>query len=76
MRSIQNKSWSSFKKNITIDQTTLMQDNITAVAAISSMKGLVHLTIQDEGVNRNNFPPWVEQLSNKMKRQPFVLFMD
>ena len=53
-----------------------MQDNITAVAAISSMKGLVHLTIQDEGVNRNNFPPWVEQLSNKMKRQPFVLFMD
>ena len=53
-----------------------MISNITAVASVSAKRGLVYLKILDEGVNGENFVPYINQLSNKMDYKPFCLFMD
>ena len=74
--SIGKKTYSPFRTNIEINQNELMQPNITAVATVSSKKGLVYLSIQEEGVNESNFQVYIKTLSKKMDSKPFFLYMD
>ena len=53
-----------------------MIGNITAVASVSAKRGLVYLKLQEEGVNGENFVPYINQLAKKMDYEPFNLFMD
>ena len=55
MRSIQKKSWSSFGTNIRVDQSKLTLKNVTAIASVSSKRGLIYLKIQDDAVNADSF---------------------
>jgi hypothetical protein len=64
--SIQKKTYSAFCTTIVVDQNELMQSNITAVAAVSATRGLVHLKLQDKGVNEYTFQDYIKGLSNKM----------
>ena len=43
-----------------------MLNNITAVASVSSLRGLVYLKIQYVGVSKDNFPEYILDLSKKM----------
>ena len=53
-----------------------MLPNITAVASVSSKKGLVYLKLQNKGVSNDNFPDYVLELCKKMDYEPFYLYMD
>ena len=44
-----------------------MLDNITAVASVSSLRGLVYLRIQYVGVSKDNFPEYILELFKKME---------
>ena len=53
-----------------------MQSNITAVATVSALRGVVLLKLQDQGVNEANFQQYLKDLSKKMNNKPFFLYMD
>ena len=59
-----------------IDQLELNRPNITAVATVSTAKGLILLKVQQESTDIDNFKVYLKALSKKMDNRPFFLFMD
>ena len=51
-------------------------DHIWAIAFISAHKGLIHMRTYTNSLDHCKFEKYVEEVSEKMQKKPFALFMD
>ena len=75
-RSLLTKTWSPRNVHFRVDQSDIYSGFCTAIVAVSTKEGVVHLDVEEKVTNIERFTVFIKDLSNRMKGRPFCLFMD
>ena len=75
-RTITTRCWSGRNTQLKVDQNNLYSEYRSVIATVSSEVGTVLIDIKDFVNNNELMLLFVQKLSRKMNRRPFVLYMD
>jgi len=75
-RSITLREYSRKNTNLTIDQEEIYVGYRACIASMTEQQGMLHIRIQEKGVNAQDFIEYLKALRQRMGRKPIALFFD